>query len=95
MGKREKDDEPYSRFEVGNHGGCEASLFEFRERAPHPEIEAAWRESPRPPEQNTVHIAAMTFDDALTYLRWTEPEFKIDSVQNLGIIILVSGSPVD
>jgi hypothetical protein len=49
----------------------------------------------RLPKRNTVRIAATTFDEALTYLRWSEPEFKINSVQNLGIIILVSGSPVD
>jgi hypothetical protein len=48
-----------------------------------------------PPQQNTVRVAATTFDEALTYLRWTDPEFKIDRVQKLGIIILVSGSPVD
>ena len=95
MGKRGKDEETFSRFEVGNHGGCEASLFEFRESVRHQETESAGRESPRPPERNTVRIAATTFDQALAYLRWTEPEFKIDSVQNLGIILLISGSPVD
>jgi hypothetical protein len=95
MGKKEKDEDAFGRFEVGSLGGCEASLFEFRECAPYQESETALRESPRPPQQNTVRIAARTFDEALTYLRWTEPEFKIDSVQSLGIIILVSGSPVD
>ena len=95
MSKREKDKEAVSRFKVGSHGGCEASLFEFRESGPYQETETSGRESPRLPERNTVRIAATTFDEALTYLRWTEPEFKIDSVQNLGIIILVSGSPMD
>ena len=51
--------------------------------------------SRRPPQQNIVRVAARTFDEALTYSRWTDPEFKIDRVQKLGIIILVSGSPVD
>jgi len=95
MSKGKKDKETFSRFEVGSHGGCEACLFEFRESGPYRETETPGRESLRLPERNTVRIAAMTFDQALTYLRWAEPEFKINSVQNLGIIILVSGSPVD
>lgn len=95
MGKRGKNKETFSRFEVGNHGGCEASLFEFCESVRYQETETAGRESLRLPERNTVRIAATTFDEALTYLRWTEPEFRIDSVQNQGIIILISGSPVD
>jgi hypothetical protein len=95
MGKRGKDRETFSRFEVGNHGGCEASLFEFRETVLYQETEPAGQESPRPPERNTVRIAATTFDEALAYLRWTEPAFKVDSVQNQGIIFLISGSPVD
>ena len=95
MGKKKEDDEAYSRFEVGSHGGCEASLFEFSEGVPHQKAEAAVRESLQLLEKNTVRIAAATFDEALTYLRWSEPRFKIESVQNLGVIILVSGSPVD
>jgi hypothetical protein len=55
---------------------------EFPETVLYQETEPAGRESPRPPEQNAVRIAATTFDEALAYLRWTEPEFKIDSVQN-------------
>ena len=80
---------------MGSFGGCEASLYAFRECASYHEAETASRESSRPPQQNTVRVAARTFDEALTYLRWTDPEFKIDRVQKLGIIILVSGSPVD
>jgi hypothetical protein len=95
MSKKRKDEDSFTRFETGSHGGCEASLFEFRESAPYQGAEVALQESPRMPERNIIRIAAWSFDDALTYLRWTEPEFKIDSVQNLGIIILVSGSPVD
>jgi hypothetical protein len=44
---------------------------------------------------NTTRIAANTLDEALEYLRRDEPHFVIDSVQNLGLIILVSGSPRD
>jgi hypothetical protein len=93
--KRERAEDAFGRFEVGSHGGCEAALFEFRESAPYQEAETALRESTRISARNAVRMAAMTFDEAFTYLRWTQPEFKIDRVQNMGIIILVSGSPVD
>jgi hypothetical protein len=44
---------------------------------------------------HTTRIAANTFEEALEYLRWHQPRFAIDSVQNLGLIVLVSGSPLD
>jgi hypothetical protein len=81
MGKGKRKKQPANGFAIGTHGGCEARLFEFREK--------------HLPEPNTVQIAAASFDEALAYLRWHEPQFEIDSVQNLGIILLVSGSPVD
>jgi hypothetical protein len=37
----------------------------------------------------------LKLDEALAYLRWHEPDFTIESVQNLGLILMVSGSPVD
>ena len=81
MSKGKVKKQPANRFAVGTHGGCEALLFEFREK--------------HLPEPNIVQIAAASFDEALAYLRWHDPEFEIDSAQNLGIILLVSGSPVD
>jgi hypothetical protein len=42
-----------------------------------------------------VRVAALSLDEALAGLRWHEPEFDIESVQNLGILLMVSGSPVD
>ena len=70
-----------NRFEVGSQGGCEASLFEFSEK--------------QSLEPHVVRIAAIKLDEALDCLRWHEPDFEIDSVHNLGIILMVSGSPVD
>ena len=70
-----------NRFEPGSHGGCEAHLFEFRET--------------RSPDSNTVRIAAVSPSDALAYLRWHDPDFQVGTVENLGLILLVSGSPVD
>ena len=81
MGNEKRKKQAAARFVVGTHGGCEARLFEFREK-----------HLPEPP---VVQIAAASFDEALTYLRWHEPGFEIDSMQNLGIILLVSGLPVD
>jgi hypothetical protein len=76
-----------SRFEAGARGGCEAHLFEFQEQsAAEPEPE---------PEPRTVRIAAIKLDEALSYLRWHAPDFQIERVQNLGLILMVSGSPVD
>jgi hypothetical protein len=47
------------------------------------------------PEPRIVRIAARTFDEALEYLRWHEPDFPIEHVRNLGLVLMVSGSPVD
>ena len=81
MGKEKRMKEAATRFVVGTHGGCEARLFEFREK--------------HLTEPHVVQIAAASFDEALAYLRWHEPGFEVDSIQNLGIILLVSGLPVD
>ena len=51
MGKDRTKKQPANRFAVGSHGGCEARLFEFREK--------------HLPEPNTVQIAAASFDEAL------------------------------
>jgi hypothetical protein len=69
------------QFEAGTRGGCEALLFEFQEQC---------TANPR-----TVRIAAIKLDEALSYLRWHAPDFEIKSVQNLGLILLLSASPVD
>jgi hypothetical protein len=81
MGKDKGQKKSPNRFEVGTHGGCEASLFEFTEK--------------QSSDPHVVHIAALKLDEALAYLRWHAPDFVIESVQNLGIVLMVSGSPVD
>ena len=81
MGKEKSRKRRPNRFGVGTHGGCETRLFEFREQ--------------HLPEPHIVRVAAVSLDEALAGLRWYEPEFDIESVQNLGIILMVSGSPVD
>jgi hypothetical protein len=81
MGKDKKRKQSPNRFEAGTHGGCEASLFEFSEK--------------HSSEPHVIRIAAWRLDEALAYLRWHAPDFVIDSIQNLGLILMVSGSPVD
>lgn len=94
MGKDGKKKQVDNRFETGTHGGCEALLYEFREKL-RASAEPTAPDSVDLNEPHTVRIAANTFDEALEYLRWHEPHFVIDSVQNLGIIAMVSGSPLD
>lgn len=69
------------RFATGKDGGCEGYLFEFHEQGT--------------PESRTLKIAAAKLDEALSYLRGYEPDFQVKSVHNLGLIIMVSGTPVD
>ena len=69
------------RFTTGKGGGCEAYLFEFQEQGTS--------------ESRTLKIAAAKLDEALKYLRGYEPDFQVKSVHNLGVIIMVSGTPVD
>jgi hypothetical protein len=91
---RDKKKQVANRFEIGRHGECEALLYEFREKRDIPESDDA-PESTDPHRPNTTRIAANTLDEALEYLRWDRPHFVIDSIQNLGLIVLVSGSPLD
>lgn len=69
------------RFATGKGGGCEAYLFEFQER--------------ETTEPRTLKIAAAKLEEAIHYLRRYEPDFQVKSVHNLGVILLVSGTPVD
>jgi hypothetical protein len=94
MSKKHKKRHAPNRFQTGRHGGCEALLYEFRERSPN-------TTSPNAPEfadqdePQTTRIAASNLDEALKYLRWHQPRFVIDSIQNLGLIIMVSGSSLN
>lgn len=91
---RKKQKQPLHRFETGGHGGCEALLFQFHDNLT--QLVDENRNKPAEfPKPHIVRIAARTFDDALEYLQWREPDFAIDSVQNLGLILMVSGSAVD
>jgi hypothetical protein len=55
MSESKNRKQPPNRFEVGSHGGCEASLFEFSEK--------------QSLEPHVVRIAAIKLDEALDCLR--------------------------
>lgn len=81
-----------SKFQTGSHGGCEARLYEFRER-PISEDELKLLSSPLTPRVEL--IAAVSVDEALAYLRFDSPDFDVHTVTCLGLIIMVSGSPLN
>ena len=72
---------PTNRFDTGKRGLCEAYLFEFQELGMG--------------EPRKLTIAAARLEDALSHLREDSPDFQIKSAQNLGLIVMVSGSPLD
>lgn len=89
-----KDKKRTNRFRTGAWGGCEARLYEFREKSLLPDSvdtcpPANWL-TPR-----TERIAAVTLDEALAYLRFDAPDFDVYSVTCLGLIVMVSGSPLN
>jgi hypothetical protein len=93
MGKdRKKSKDAANRFRIGRHGGCEALLYAFRDRLA---MSGASEGSSCPLASDAIHIAAVTFDEALAQLRWEHPSFQVDSVTCLGLIEMVSGTPLD
>jgi hypothetical protein len=76
MGKDGKKKQVANRFETGRHGGCEALLYEFREKSP-ADTKPTAPESVGLDELHTVRIAANTFDEALEYLRWHQPHLLL------------------
>jgi hypothetical protein len=93
MGKdRKKSKDAANRFRIGRHGGCEALLYAFRERLA---TDGASEGSSCPLGSDAIHIAAVTLDEALAHLLWEHPGFQVDSVTCLGLIEMVSGTPLD
>ena len=97
MGKDRKEKHIRNRFEIGAHGGCEALLYQFKERRPvlDKDAEPESQGPEHPLGSHAVHIAAVTFEEAFAYLRWEQPDFNVDSVTCLGLIEMVSGSRLD
>ena len=86
MKTQEKRSSVKTRFRPGTTGACEAQLWTF---AGPPEI----LKDDHAPD---VHwVAAESLDAALLYLRRRHDDFPITEVRFLGMIPLLSGSPLD
>ena len=74
-----------SRFRTGSSGACEAQLWEFTAPPNAGDSEPAAVE----------RVAAESLDEALQYLLQRHPDFVIVKVDYLGLISMLSGSPLD
>jgi hypothetical protein len=72
-----------TKFRPGRTGVCEAKLFEVtgRDELDH--------------ERRTEQVGAGTIQEVVTYLQRRHPHFRVASVQELGITVLLSGTPLD
>jgi hypothetical protein len=87
--RKEKRAKKNNKFRTGSHG-CEARLYEFREW---PLLTDSDERSPEP--ARVVLIAAITLEEALAYLLFASPDFNVHTVNCVGLIIIVSGSPLN
>lgn len=72
-------------FRVGRFGACEARLYEFH-----------GHHYPSSSEEEKVErLVAESIYEGLMYLKRREPDFEVMSVQCIGLITLLSGSPLD
>ena len=72
-------------FRTGTSKACEAVLYEF---AGHSGAETL--------EVPTVErIAAASIEEGLVCLRRCRPDFQVTSVRHVGLVTLLSGSPLD
>ncbi len=72
-------------FRQGRFGACEAHLYEFR-----------GRDYPSSSDEERVErLAVDSIYQGLVYLKRREPDFEITSVQLIGLVTLLSGSPLD
>jgi len=72
-------------FRQGRFGACEARLYEFRGRS----------DSSSSEEEKVERFAADSIYEGLVYLKRREPDFEVMSAQYVGLITLLSGSPLD
>jgi len=80
-----KDKKRPAAFRQGRFGACEARLYEFRGRCYPSSSE----------EEKIERFAADSIYEGLVYLKRREPDFEVMSVQCVGLITLLSGSPLD
>lgn len=71
-------------FRLGHSGACEAVLYAF---TAYPEDQTE--------TSKVVQIAASELLEAVTYMRRCHGDFRIQRVEALGIIEMLSGSPLN
>ena len=71
------------RFRPGRSGVCEAMLFEFTPTGEHGS------------EGTAVRVAAVTIEEAIAYMRVRHAGFQFGRIEFVGMVRLISGSPVD
>jgi len=81
--RRKKNTGNNAGFRPGSEGVCEAQLWEF----------SAPKHDDEEPELQLV--AAESLDQALKYMRRRHDDFIISKAESLGMIALLSGSPLD
>jgi hypothetical protein len=86
MKARKKRSSTYTRFRPGRSGECEAQLWVFSG----PPLILVEDHVPE-----TQWVAAESLDAALVYLRKRHDDFTIAEARFLGMIPLLSGSPLD
>ena len=75
-----------SRFRPGSGGACEAQLWSFT---------GPQRVSDEENIPEAVWVAAESLDAALQYVRQRHEDFVITAARFVGMIALLSGSPLD
>jgi hypothetical protein len=80
---------PVGEFRPGLAGTCEAHLFEFSNYKLN-NLDAGL--DPDKTIATTHRIAASSMLQAVEYMAKHEPQFQIQSVRRIGIIVLLSGS---
>ena len=84
--QKKKRSEKNSRFRPGSGGACEAQLWSFT---------GPQRVSDEENIPEAVWVAAESLDAALQYVRQRHEDFVITAARFVGMIALLSGSPLD
>jgi hypothetical protein len=84
--KQEKESRTPPRLPARFRGVCEAQLWKFTAPESHYNVN-------EPPESHLV--AAQSIDEALKYIQRREPDFSISKAECIGLIAMLSGSPLD
>ena len=84
--KKKRSAENKTRFRPGSSGDCEAQLWSFSSSP------GIFHDNNAP---EMYWVAAESLEAALRYMRWRYDDFNIREARFLGMIPLLSGSPLD